>query len=424
MNSKNNLHKGGFLYATLVLVSGTTVGHGITALAMPLLARLYTPEDFGLLAVFTAIVTTIGVAGCLRFDIAIAIPKLDEDGMGLLLLSFAVASIVTLIVIILVFIGYDYLTEWIYKPGLDELKWLVPVGVFVISIWSALQNWQIRKQNFSLMAFNRASQSLTTVGFQSATAFVGLGPFGLVAGSPAGFTISIVWYLKRTFSDIKKWFKSGSIPKLKKLAVEYRRYPLYSTWEAFFNQAALHLPILVIAASSTTGEAGQIMLAMYVLQLPLGLLGSAISQVYLSKAPEEYLRGNLASFTYNLVRHLIKVGAFPIIVIGSLSPVLFPLVFGASWERAGWLVVWMTPWFLLQFLASPVSMALNVVGAQRAAMVLQFFGLAVRLGMTYAATVFLKDSAAEMYALSGAVFYTVYLLSIFYYIRLSQLRTL
>lgn len=405
-------NKRGFLYATLVLVSGTAAGHAITALAMPILSRLYAPEDFGVLAVFTGIVTTIGVAGCLRFDIAIAIPKLADDGIGLLLLSIASATIVTFLTLILIILGYDRFSAWIKQPGVDSLKWLIPFGVLAISIWSALQNWQIRKQNFALMAHTRVSQSLTSAGVQGTAALVGLGPIGLVSGPPAGFLVSTGWFMKHTWGDISKWIKRGSVSELRKLASDYRRYPLYSTWEAFFNQAAIHLPILLIAASGSTAEAGYLMLAMYVLQLPLGLLGSAIGQVYLSKAPEEYWRGNLAPFTYNLLRNLIKAGALPIIGIGALSPILFPLVFGASWDRAGWLVAWMTPWFLLQFLASPISMSLHVIGAQRAAMALQFFGLTVRLGMTYLATLCLETHLAEVYALSGAVTYCVYLLAI------------
>jgi hypothetical protein len=65
----------------------------------------------------------------------------------------------------------------------------------------------------------------------------------------------------------------------------YRRFPVYSTWEALANSAAIHVPVILVAAVAAPDEAGYLMLAMYVLQAPMSLIGAAVGQVYLSKAP-------------------------------------------------------------------------------------------------------------------------------------------
>jgi len=404
--------KRSFIRSISVLVGGTAAGQAITALAMPALSRLYQPADFGTLAVFMGIVTTVSVAACLRYDIAIAVPESDEDGLALLALSLISATLISLLSALAIAVGFDYLAEWLDAEHLHAGKWLIPVGIFSAAAWSALQNWHIRKHNFPLMARARISQALAMVSTQSASALASFGPVGLVAGPPVGFVVSGAWFLKRALEDLLDWLKRGQITDLRRVAREFRRFPAYSTWEALFNQAAIHLPIILIAASTTVAEAGYLMLAMYVLQAPLGLLGSAIGQVYLSRAPQAHREGNLAEFTNEVLRNLVKAGTGPILAIGVLSPVLFPLVFGADWERAGWLVAWMTPWFLLQFLASPISMALHVVGAQRAAMGLQFFSLSIRLGMTWIATTWMDGLVAEVYAVSGAIVYGSYFIAI------------
>jgi len=404
--------KRSFIRSISVLVGGTAAGQAITALAMPALSRLYQPADFGTLAVFMGIVTTVSVAACLRYDIAIAVPESDEDGLALLALSLISATLISLLSALAIAVGFDFLAEWLDAEHLHAGKWLIPVGIFSAAAWSALQNWHIRKHNFPLMARARISQALAMVSTQSASALASFGPVGLVAGPPVGFVVSGAWFLKRALEDLLDWLKRGQITDLRRVAREFRRFPAYSTWEALFNQAAIHLPIILIAASTTVAEAGYLMLAMYVLQAPLGLLGSAIGQVYLSRAPQAHREGNLAEFTNEVLRNLVKAGTGPILAIGVLSPVLFPLVFGADWERAGWLVAWMTPWFLLQFLASPISMALHVVGAQRAAMGLQFFSLSIRLGMTWIATTWMDGLVAEVYAVSGAIVYGSYFIAI------------
>lgn len=404
--------KRSFIRSISVLVGGTAAGQAITALAMPALSRLYQPADFGTLAVFMGIVTTVSVAACLRYDIAIAVPESDEDGLALLALSLISATLISLLSALAIAVGFDYLAEWLDTEHLHAGKWLIPVGIFSAAAWSALQNWHIRKHNFPLMARARISQALAMVSTQSASALASFGPVGLVAGPPVGFVVSGAWFLKRAWEDLLHWLKRGQITDLRRVAREFRRFPAYSTWEALFNQAAIHLPIILIAASTTVAEAGYLMLAMYVLQAPLGLLGSAIGQVYLSRAPQAHREGNLAEFTNEVLRNLIKAGAGPILAIGVLSPIMFPLVFGAGWERAGWLVAWMTPWFLLQFLASPISMVLHVLGAQRTAMALQFFTLLLRLGITWIGTLLLEERISELYALSGAIAYGIYFIFI------------
>jgi len=87
-------------------------------------------------------------------------------------------------------------------------------------------------------------------------------------------------------------------------------------------------------------------------------------------------------------------------------------VFGPAWQRAGWLVAWMTPWFVLQFLAAPISMAMHINGRQRAALALQLFGLVLRVLAVWVASLWKPAAISEAYALSGMAFYLVYVLVI------------
>ena len=63
----------------LTLVTGTTIAQIITILASPVITRLYGPEAFGLLAIFTSITSIISVIICLRYEPAIMLPKSDEE---------------------------------------------------------------------------------------------------------------------------------------------------------------------------------------------------------------------------------------------------------------------------------------------------------------------------------------------------------
>ena len=117
----------------------------------------------------------------------------------------------------------------------------------------------------------------------------------------------------------------------------------------------------------------------------------------------------MGTFTTTILGGLLKTGIGPLIFGALLAPDLFAKVFGEEWRRAGVLMAWMTPWFVMQFLASPVSMALHVANRQRAALLLQLFGVVVRVAAVYGTSLVATGMISEAYAVSGFVFYLVYL---------------
>ncbi len=69
------LPKGRLGRAVAVLVTGTAFGQLIVLAASPLVTRLYTPADFGVLGVFSAFLGILGIAVTLRYELAIPLPR-------------------------------------------------------------------------------------------------------------------------------------------------------------------------------------------------------------------------------------------------------------------------------------------------------------------------------------------------------------
>ncbi len=67
------LPKGRFARSVAVVTAGTALGQGLVLASAPLLTRLYTPADFGVLAVYSSIVSLVAVVGALRYELAIAL---------------------------------------------------------------------------------------------------------------------------------------------------------------------------------------------------------------------------------------------------------------------------------------------------------------------------------------------------------------
>jgi O-antigen/teichoic acid export membrane protein len=392
-----------------VLVGGTALGQGIVALALPVVTRLYSPADFSVAATFVAVLSICGVAACLRFELAIPLPERDDDAANLLAIALASTLLATCAAGLGVVFLRDQAVTWLRQPRLAPFMWLLPLGIALTGTYNALVAWSVRKKDFGAIARTRISQALGVAGIQILFGWLAWTPLGLLVAQVVNSGAGCLNLALRSIRTSSNQLRTISLHRMRSLFLAYRRFPGYSTIEALANAAGMQVPVILIAAAAAGPEAGYLALATTVTQAPLGMIGGAIAQVYLSRAPAEYRTGTLGSFTASMLGGLLKTGVGPLILAGFVAPDVFVFVFGHSWRRSGDLVAWMTPWSVMQFLAVPISMALHVTQNQRAALVLQLSGLGIRAGLVGFAAARAPHLVAEIFAVSGFVFYSIYL---------------
>ena len=400
--------RSGLVRSVGVLIGGTAFAQALTILALPLITRLYSPTDFSMLAVYASILGIISVSACLRLEIAIPMPERDEDAANLLALSLFSCTVIAGTTALAVWLYSTEIVELLRQPYLKSYLWLLPLGIWFTSAYSAMQFWSTRKKKFGIIARTRMGQAVGGIGTQIGVGWTSSSPFGLLLGHTVASGAGLIGLAQNAWRDNRAALQSISWAGMRTTLGKYQQYPKFSTLESLSNSASIQLPIIIIAAVAIGQEAGYLMLATRVMAAPMALIGGAVSQVYLSKAPEEMRAGRLASFTMQIICGLVKAGVGPLLFAGILAPTVFPLLFGEKWHRAGDLVAWMTPWFIMQFLASPVSMTLHVTGNQRTAFLLQFFGLLLRVGTVMGAYYITRTNIAEAYSISGFIFYAVY----------------
>lgn len=403
------LFRQGFVRSVGVLVGGTAFAQALMVLVLPLLTRLYTPEDFSVLAVYASILGIISVAACLRLEIAIPLPQNDDDAANLLALALCSSAGVAGLSALIVALFPTQIIALVAQPKLEPFLWLLPLGIWLSSSYAALQFWTTRKKRFSVIAKTRMTQAIGGAGAQVGLGWAGIAPLGLVLGQMINSGAGIFGLMRDALKNDRPALRAINWPSMQRTFSEYDRFPKYSTIESLANSVSIQLPVIIIAALAAGPEAGFLMLASRVIFAPMALIGGAVSQVYLSRASDELRADTLGQFTANIMVGLVKTGVGPLVFAGIVAPVAFPVIFGSSWQRAGEMVAWMTPWCVLQFLASPISMILHVTQNQRAALILQILGFVMRIGAVVAAVYWAKSWIVEFYALSGFIFYFIYL---------------
>lgn len=400
INNKLNA-QGGFLKAVSVLVGGTAFAQIVGFICLPILTRLYSPEDYSVLGVYVAIVSILSVITCLRFEIAIPIPEQDKEAKSLLFLSLIINLIFIAILYIFLFTIYPLIKDFHVIQQLSIWIWFIPLGVFLSGLYSAFQYWSTRRRRFKDIAQTRMIQAVFGNGTTLAIGVAGGGFGGLILGQLFSFGGGLLKLGKSAYIDVHQVKKSTSI---KDIIVEYQNFPKYSTLEALANTSAIQLPLIIIATLIVGPEVGYLMLAMKIMTLPMSLLGATIAQVYYAQAAEKKQKGVLKEYTIDIIVQLQKISC--LIPLGTLILYfLIPFVLGEKWYRTGEVLLWMAPWFVLQFVASPISMVMHLQGKQKQMLILTVSGLLLRIGAIFVAVTFFGSYLAEAFALSSGIFY-------------------
>src|SRR4051812_8630582 len=88
----------GFVANVVYMVTGTALGQAASVMLAPVLTRLYTPDQFGYLSVYTAALTIFGVIAALGFELAIPIATSEFEMANLMAVSGTALVAMTAIV--------------------------------------------------------------------------------------------------------------------------------------------------------------------------------------------------------------------------------------------------------------------------------------------------------------------------------------
>lgn len=377
--SKSIIHsllpKSGFARGVGVLVGGTAGAQILLVLAAPILTRLYTPEDFGLLAVYASLLALIGVLASLRYELAIPLPEDDQEAANVAVLCLVLVAVSSLLTGLLVaFLGQP-IAHTLGVPQLADYLWLLPVGVLLNGVYNVFNYWSIRTKQFTTIASTKLRQAIVTIAIQL-TAFK-LGGIALLVGQIAGQGVGTTSLARPALA--KPEFKQVSSGGIKQVAIRYQRFPKFSTWASLVNTAGHQLPPILFATFFTVGAAGLYALAHRILTLPATLIGGAIGDVFFSHAADAHRENRLGEIYLKLQDTLIQIGLPPAMILVVAGPDLFALVFGEAWREAGVFSQWLAVSIFAGFVVSPLSQIFIVLEKQQTGLILQTVLFTARL---------------------------------------------
>lgn len=295
-------------------------------LITPVLSRLFLPEAYGHMSVFSRIsaffivISSFGYTDSLltteskkEFDYLFITALISITGTSLLFLIFSQP-------ILFYYTGNSYTSTFLLILWFGILTTALN-NLFAKIIFDENQFQLGSRITISFVVINRAIGLIIGL--------LGGYKYGLVVAETAGRTFNLFTYQDKLKSLSFEKFKLFDYRKAWILIKKYRQYPFAYLPSRILNSTFYLIIVAIISRRYGLDHLGQYSLAAGLLNLPINLLGNSLSPVLMRKAKDigKDARDKLGSQLYLYFLAFL----IPILVFGYFCDTLFVLFLGDNW---------------------------------------------------------------------------------------------
>lgn len=394
-----------FLSSVGAVMGGAFLAQLIPILGTLVLARIFEPASYGLFSAWLGGVYLLAVVLSCRFELSLAVEADGQPRRSAVVLTLFTIGLMSLLAIFLLCSALYFDLELLTSLPLVALMLLVPTGAILAST-QTLQNWAAADGRYRHLTAMRVTQASLIVLLQI---FVGM-LWPDASGLAFGYSIGTLFGL---LASIRMMPIHGGWPgRLKSELLHFwkghRRFPLFSLPADTLSVATAQLPVLIVAARFGAEAAGLLAMALRVLGAPMVLLSASVLDVFKRYAGQAWLkRGECRPEYVFAFKVLVVIAALAALAIAFWAEHIFNYMFGAAWQGAGTMALWLLSRFAIGFVASPLSYMTYVAGKQHLDLVWQ----CALTAMTLATLTWITDlsSALILYGIGYGVLYCIYL---------------
>lgn len=398
-----------------VLVSGTVIAQAIPVALYPLLTRLYSPEDFGVLALYISLMSLLAVVLTGRYELAVMTPKSKHDAKSLVLLCLGLILVTSFMSFLIILFFSKLIAESLLNtPDIKPWLYFVPLSASLWAVYQTFMFWANRQSKYKRIALSKITQTSSS-GFTNVV-WGSISPTtaGLIVGRILGDLAASSSMIYQTLKKQPDFFKSLSYTRIKQLAVKYKDFPIYILPSSIVGQVNMQLPNIIIANFFGSVTLGFYSLGFQLVVLPTALIGRNLGDVFRQQATETYNKtGNFRSVYFDTLKKSALMGILPFLIFIFFAPGLFSFFFGEEWEVAGKYSQILSVFTFLSFVITPIDKSALVIGATRYMAVVQVFRLI--LNVTLLAFIYSFDIKIETYlwllVISNSLIYFIELIA-------------
>ena len=209
----------------------------IGAFCIPVISRIYSPEDLGLFQLFLSIVLVFSSIASFKYELALVLPKRLYQVRIVFYLSLVVLIITTaLYSAAFVFLSKEILS-YFNAESLERFFWVIPIGIFFSGLAQVMQMYLVSNGDFGNLSVNKAVQSLS-----NNLGSIGLGSIGpsfsaLIVSYVSSLLLALLLMMLRFKHNWKGRIKHGLLIRYAK---KYRKFPTVNSVNVFLNTMSMN----------------------------------------------------------------------------------------------------------------------------------------------------------------------------------------
>lgn len=399
------------------LFTGTLLSTIIPILFAPVMTRIFTTSDYGVLGLYMSISGLIGVLAYVHYPQAIMLSKNDEEARQVMWFSISFSLIVALLSLAVIAVLF-FVVNGVKQSPLRFWLLLIPLSVVLNGISSSVMVWANRHQQYKILASNRILQAILTVVIQISFGLLINNETGLIMGLLGGQAISAFLLWLRFKNNGQASLNLPQPHTFKNIAFQYRKLLFYSTPSEFINSLINQTPIFLLQKFGGIAYVGSYNFTQRLLGMPQLFLSSAIVEVFKQKASAAYnIKGNCHDIFVKTFKALGLMAIVPFTLIILFSPPVFAFVFGEEWRMAGEFARFLGVLFFFRFIVSPLTFVYVIAGKLKEDFWLHILFLLITTLSFYAGNLFIdeKKYLILVYAIAYASVYIIYFLRSYHF---------
>ena len=356
-------------------MTGSIVAQALPVAISPILTRLYSPEDFGIFALYMSCATIISVIATGRYELAIMLPSNDIDAINLTMLSAIISLFISILSLIILYFFHEQILTLLGNKEISQWLYIVPITVFLTGLYQSMNYWMNRKKHYANLSSSRIVKGSTSSAASIAFGFSGFRKQGLIMGEIISLFASVFFIGILFCKKYKSFFRHISKKKIKQQAIQYKSFPKFDILNALLFSLSKNGVIILLTRFYGGGAVGFYSFTQKILITPFHFFTNSFSQVFYQKLADNYNK-NQTNFSKLLNKAIDKMVIFitiPLLLFVILSKYFIPFIFGENWKDLYQYVCILSPFIYLNLIVVPVSFVLKVISKQKLSLILNFF---------------------------------------------------
>lgn len=338
---------------------GPLASQAFAIVLVPVLFRLYTPDDFGVWAAIQAMAITGGSLLSFRLDLGLTLERNVEAASHLLMASVGIVCLMSVVVGVLAVISIRPLEHLGIGPMPMVLgwAWLSLVGLGVV-----FQAWLMRDGAFAQISIGLVLNATVANLVQLGGGLSGNGIW-LVVGSLAGQTVATLFYAQGVQRCTDRPACSIDLKEMLAALLRNRRFVQFSLPFTIMSLIRERMPIFVIGSFSPAALVGLYSQSWRLTNFPSALTSAALRPVFFYRAATYGLAAQVQAVD-RIVRGLLIASSPWVALLSFGGGDLFAIVFGRQWNGAGWFAAMLSVPAAFFMITNWMDRLLDVIGRQ------------------------------------------------------------